>query len=139
MRFIIGLGAFWSSIFGLMIFIKKKTKIKSEFLLALSFTLVGIIMFIAGILNIMKLTVLFLVLFGDAILLYNFIDCIRKKTLKKNIIDSFNKIKEEKMMLPIVLQVFVFAYITIMGFNVHLMHYDNFHDVYISLLFHYHT
>ena len=77
MRFIIGLGAFWSSVFGLMIYIKEKTKIKSEFLLALTFTAIGIIMFMAGILNVMKITVLLLVLFGDFVLVKSFIQCIK--------------------------------------------------------------
>lgn len=126
MRFLIGLFVFWSSILGLMLTIKNKTKIKNEFLLALTFTLVGIIMFIAGILNIMKLTVFILILFGNGVLLYNFVNCIKAKKLKKTIVSCFIKLKEEGQLISLIFQIIIFIYITIMAFHVHLTHYDNF-------------
>ena len=67
MRMVIGLILFWMSIFGYLLFFKKKMKLPYEFILPIVFTLIGIIMFIAGILNMMKEITILVCLLGIVI------------------------------------------------------------------------
>ena len=76
MRFIIGTVLFWITILGIENFIKKKTKIDEIFLLPMTFTLLGIVMFISGILNIMKASSLLILIVGAGYFCYSFINNI---------------------------------------------------------------
>lgn len=112
MIFIVGLILFWLSCLGYFIYLKKKTKLPGELVLPLVFTLIGIIMFIAGILNMMRefsviLCFLGIVLFGYYL-------------YKKEI--------EWKMALSVnfIILLFVFLYITLICGDMRLLHYDNF-------------
>ena len=62
MSFIIGLIVFWISILGIKRFLEDKFRVDKMFSLPLSFTFIGIAMFIAGILNMMKIVVIFILL-----------------------------------------------------------------------------
>lgn len=112
MIFIVGLILFWLSCLGYFFYLKKKTKLPGVLVLPIVFTLIGIIMFIAGILNMMRefsviLCFLGIVLFGY--FLY-----------KKEI--------EWKMALSVnfIILLFVFLYITLICGDMRLLHYDNF-------------
>ena len=116
MRLILGTIIFWIIIFGIKKFLEKKLKIDSAFTLAITFSLIGIIMFISGILNIMPLIAILLSISSIIYLIYS----LHKekptlKDLKKNII-------KPSVYIPII----IFIYITIIGMNMHLTHYDNF-------------
>lgn len=113
MKFILGIILFWIMIIGIKKFIEKKTKIDNIFTLPLTFSLIGIIMFISGILNIMMLTSLMLIIFGCS----NFVISFSKE--KKELL---NIIKNYKTIIIIL----IFIYITLVGLNMHLTHYDNF-------------
>lgn len=113
MRFIIGLMIFWISILGIKWFIEKRFLINEMFSLPLTFTIITIIVFISGILNMMLLVSLILTLCG----LWYFIVNVKNK---KN---SFSKLIKNPSWIIIAV---IFLYITIVGLGMHLMHYDNF-------------
>lgn len=112
MRFIIGLILFWLSNFGYMLFIKKKSKLPYEFILPILFTLIGIVMFLAGILDMMKEISILVCLVGICFLgKYIF-----KKEIKwKNILN-----------VNFILLLIIFVYITVVCGKMMLLHYDNF-------------
>lgn len=112
MRLIIGLILFWFSTFGYLFFFKKKTKLPYEFLLPFIFTLVGIIIFVSGVLNMMKEFCILLCFVGLILFGYNLI--------KKNI--DFKKILNVKFIVLFL----AFLYITIVCGQMNLLHYDNF-------------
>lgn len=116
MRFIIGIICFWLTIFGIKKLLENKFKVSNKFSFILSFTWIGIIIFIAGILNVMKITALLLVICSIGYLVYFAIK--NKKDLKdiKQIIKKPN----------IIIIALIFLYITIMGLGMHITHYDNF-------------
>ena len=112
MRLFIGLILFWVSIFGYLLFFKKKTKIPYEFLLPIVCTLIGIVMFLAGILNMMREFSLLICLVGIILFIYKFV--------KKEI--EFKKILNVNFIILLV----IFLYLTIVCSQMQLLHYDNF-------------
>ena len=116
MRIIIGLILFWITVFGIKIFIENKCMIDSKFSFALGITIIGIIEFIFGILNVMKIGSVLLVL---ASITYLGLLIGKGKYNKKKILEY---VKD-----PIHIVCFlVFIYITIIGLKMHITHYDNF-------------
>ncbi len=113
MRELLGLIIFWLSVFGLSKFLEKKFQIPKHFSLPYVFTLIIIITFIGGILNILRLTSCLLTLLGLSYL----IKLIVTKEITKN---SFSRKSDTIIILVI------YLIITILGFNMHLVHYDNF-------------
>ena len=72
MRLILGTIIFWIMILGINKFLENKFHINKNFTLVLTFSLIGIIVFIAGILNIMKIVSLLLTIsFGLTIFTKN--------------------------------------------------------------------
>lgn len=116
MRFILGLIIFWLSIFGINKFIENKFKIEKNFTFVLSFTLIGITIFMAGILNVIKLTSILLTTTSIAYIIRQ----IYKKRI--NIKEELIKLKNPNFIIMAIL----FIYITIIGYNMHITHYDNF-------------
>lgn len=112
MRMIVGILLFWISIFGYLLLFKKKTKLPYEFILPIVFTLIGIIMFIAGILNIMK----------EIVILICFIGCVifGIKLFKRKI--KFRELLNSNFIILFL----IFLYITIVCSRMNLLHYDNF-------------
>ena len=116
MRLILGTIIFWLTILGFKKLIEDKFKIEKHFTLALSFTMIGIVMFLAGILNMMNLTAILLIISGVGYFGYSlYKDKPKVKTLKK-------KLLKPSVIIPIV----IFTYITLIGMGMHLTHYDNF-------------
>ena len=116
MRLILGTIIFWLAILGIKKLIEDKLKIENNFTLALSFTIIGIVMFIAGILNMMNLIAILITLSGVGYFSYSLYKEKQKvKTLKK-------KLLKPSVIIPII----IFLYITLIGMGMHLTHYDNF-------------
>ena len=87
MRLILGTIIFWIIIFGIKKFLENKFKIDSAFTLAITFSLIGIIMFISGILNIMPLIATLLSISSIIYLIYSLHkEKSTLKDLKKKII-----------------------------------------------------
>ncbi len=116
MRLLLGTIIFWLTILGIKKLIEDKFKIEKSFTLALSFTVIGIIMFLAGILNLMQLTAILLVLVGVGYAIYSTYK--EKPTLKS--------IKKKILKPSVIIPIIIFGYITIIGVGMHLTHYDNF-------------
>ncbi len=116
MRFILGLLVFWLTVFTTKYFLENKFKIPKSFSLPLTFTLIGIYEFILGILNLMLIGSIIYILFS----LGNLVFLIINKKL-----DYKELFKEFKNPLNLICCI-VFIYITFVGINMHLMHYDNF-------------
>ena len=116
MRFIIGIAVFWLSIIGISFFLNRKLKLKEYFALPLTTAVIGIVMFLAGILNILKLTSILIILFS----IYSIITSIIKKEINLDTVKDFFR-KPANIIIII-----VFAYISIMGATMHVTHYDNF-------------
>lgn len=112
MRLILGIILFWLSTFGYLILLKKKTKLPYELILPMIFTIIGILMFLAGILNIMKELSIIICVCGIVSFLYYLV----KKEFK------FKEILNFKFLIMFVL----FLYLTIICSKLHLLHYDNF-------------
>lgn len=112
MKMFIGIILFWLSIFGYLVFFKKKTKLPYELLLPIIFSILGIIMFLAGILNIMNEATILICLAGTAIFIYQLI----KKRLKFKDLLNIN----------FIIFLVVFIYISIIGSKMQILHYDNF-------------
>ena len=112
MRMIVGVVLFWLSTFGYLLFFKKKTKLPYEFILPIVFTLIGIIMFLAGILNIMREITVIICLEGIIFLIYFLV----KKEFR------FKSILNVNFMILFV----ILLYLTIICGKMHLLHYDNF-------------
>ena len=116
MRLVIGLIIFWISIFSIKLFIEKKIKVPNIFSLPLTFTFIGLYMFVLGIINMMKLGSLILIFLS---MIY-FIYLIYKKELTKDYVVGCLK-------NPInILMILMFLFITIISSNLHLIHYDNY-------------
>lgn len=113
---ILGTIIFWLMIFGIKKFIESKTNIEKEFSLALTFSIVGIIMFLAGILNILNITAIVLILSGLVYFCYSF----HKE--KKTLISIKKELVKPSVFIPII----IFSYITLVGMNMRFTHYDNF-------------
>lgn len=113
---IIGLIIFWICIFSIKIFIEDKFKVDNKFSLPLTFSLIGIIEFILGILNLLLMGTLLLI----ALSLIYFIYLIKNKKITINKIKNYfnNPIK-------LIITIF-FIYITFISIGMHLTHYDNF-------------
>lgn len=116
MRLLIGTIIFWFTTIGIKKYIEDKFKIENFFTLPLAFTVIGIVMFIAGILNMMKIISILLVLAGCSYLAYYLYK--EKITIKE--------IRKKLKKPAVVIMLIVFAYITIIGMGMHLTHYDNF-------------
>lgn len=116
MRFVLGLSAFWISIIGICLFVNKKLKLKEYLSLPITTAVIGVVMFLAGILNILKLTSVLIVFFSASYIIYSIV----KKEVTFDALKSF--LKKPANIIIIV----VFAYITIMGATMHITHYDNF-------------
>lgn len=116
MRLILGTIIFWIIILGIKKFIEDKFKIDNAFTLALAFSAVGIIMYIAGILNMMALTAITLMISSLTYLGYKLHK--EKPSIKK----LKETIKQPSVFIPII----IFIYITIIGAGMHITLYDNF-------------
>lgn len=116
MQLIIGTILFWIVILGYMKILDKKYGIEKLFLLPITFSSLGIIVFIAGILNMIPLVTILLILIG--IILFGYYTYKEKPTIK----DLKENIKKPSVFIPII----IFTYITLVGMNMHLTHYDNF-------------
>lgn len=112
MRFIIGLILFWLSTIGYVLYTNKKTNLPYFLSLPLVFTLISIAIFISGILNIMKLILVLIWFLGFACFVYY----LFKKQINSKKMITINSI----------LFIIVVIYITIIGPQLHLLHYDNF-------------
>lgn len=112
MRLVIGLICFWVSTIGYLVLLNKKTKLPYELLLPLWFTVNGIIMFFAGILNILKLASILLCISGIVIFIYHL---VKKKIKFKELITTNT-----------IIFLVVILYLTLVTKNMHLLHYDNF-------------
>lgn len=113
MFFLLGFICFLISIFGFSFEIRKRFDIKIEFIFSIVFSLIGLLMFIAGLLNIMKLTALILCFSGIYFSVQNIIkhEKIVKETFSNN--NTY-------------IYLIVIIFISIVGYNMHLVHYDNF-------------
>ena len=116
MRLILGTIIFWIMILGINKFLENKFHINKNFTLVLTFSLIGIIVFIAGILNIMKIVSLLLIISSVIYFVYSL--CKEKPKL--------SKIKEEILKPHVIIPTTIFIYITMNGMDMHLTHYDNF-------------
>ena len=116
MRFILGLIIFWITIFGIKVFIENELKLNKKYSFLFSFTLIGLIEFFLGILNIMKI--------GSLLIVVSSICYILNMLIKKkiNLKTVANDLKNPKNIICTL----IFTYITIIGLNMHLTHYDNF-------------
>ena len=103
---------FWFSTFGYLLWLKKKTEIPPELLLPITFSVIGIIVFLSGILNMMVEITFVIYLLG--LILY------LKSLLRKNI--NFKLLITPNLIIIF----FVLLYISIICYNLHLLHYDNF-------------
>lgn len=112
MRMIVGLILFWLSIFGYLLLFKKKTKLPYELLLPIIFSLIGLTVFLAGILNMMKEVTILICLIG-CIIFFNSV--IKKEVEFKSI-----------MNINFLIFFIIFLYITIVCSRMNLLHYDNF-------------
>lgn len=112
MRLFLGIIIFWMSIFGYLLYFKKKTKLPYELLLPIIFSLIGILMFLSGILNIMVIATILICLTGIVLFI--------QKIIKKEF--------ELKKLLNINFLIFliVFIYISIVCSRMQILHYDNF-------------
>lgn len=112
MRMFMGLVLFWLSTFGYLLFFKKKTKLPYEFILPMVFTLIGIIIFLAGILNMMREITVIVCLGGIIFLIYAL---VKKEFKFKNILN-----------VNFLILFVIFLYLTVICGKMHLLHYDNF-------------
>ena len=112
MRFLIGIVLLILSILGYLNLSRRYLKIPFELLLPIIFSVIGIIVFISGLLNILKVSSILICLIGIIFLIYD---------LKKR---QFVIHKEFNVNMGIIL--FMFIYFTILCFSAHLEHYDNF-------------
>ncbi|MDD7132045.1 MAG: hypothetical protein PUH84_02885 [Firmicutes bacterium] len=119
MREILGIVIFWISTIGYVFILKDKTKLTKELLLPMTFTLIGISMFISGILNLMKEISIVICLVGVLLTLYYGLK-------KKKFNQIFLNIKNRKININIFLVICLLIYISIIGTHMHLLHYDNF-------------
>ena len=115
MRAVFGILLFWIIVISTKQFLENKCKIDRNYSLVLTFTGIGIYEFLLGILNLMQLgTILYIM----ASLIY-FAYCLIKKKIHFP--------KKETLKDPAILGMSVlFIYVTIIGFQMHLTHYDNF-------------
>ncbi len=116
MKFILGVFVFWFIIFTTKYFIENKFKVPKLFSLPLTFTLIGLYEFILGILNCMLLGSIIYIVFS----IFFFIYLIKNKKIDYKAI--LNSCKDPVHLICIL----VFIYITFVGANMHLIHYDNF-------------
>ena len=116
MRLIIGLIIFWISILSIKIFIERNIKVPKVFSLAVTFTLIGLYLFVLGIINMMKLGSLILIFLA---MIY-FIYLIYKKEITIKYIKECLKNKVN------IIVIILFILITIISCNLHLIHYDNY-------------
>lgn len=116
MRLILGTIIFWIIIFGIKKILENKFKIDSAFTLPIAFSIIGIMMFSSGILNIMPIVAIIIILFG---LIY-FIYSVHKEN------PTLKNLKKEVVKPNIFIPIIIFIYITLVGMNMHLTHYDNF-------------
>jgi len=112
MRLIFGVILFWLSNLGFLFFIKKRTKLPYELILPILFSIIGILMFLAGILNIMKEMAIIICLMG----LFSLGWFIWKKEIKV----------EKKLYINMIIMLVVLIYITFICSEMRLLHYDNF-------------
>ena len=110
--FLIGIIIFWVSTLGYVLFLNKKTKLPYSLSLPFVFTIITLVVFIAGIINIIKIATLVICVTGFLIFLYYLI--------KKQI--DFKRFLSINCLLFIA----VIIYITIVCKNMHFLHYDNF-------------
>lgn len=116
MRFIIGLIIFWISVLSIKLYTEKKFKVPNTFSLAVTFTFIGLYLFVLGIINMMKLGSLILIFLS---MIY-FIYLIYKKELTI-------KYFKDCLKNPInIIMIIMFILITIISSNLHLIHYDNY-------------
>ena len=116
MRLILGLILFWLSITGITIFIEEKIKIDNRLSFPFTFILIGILEYIFGILNILKIGSL--VLFLSSLIYLVFVFIKDKQIIK----DYLKRIKN----LSNIIIILIFIYITVIGSISHIIHYDNF-------------
>lgn len=116
MRLILGTIIFWIMILGIKKFLENKLNIDKNFTLVLTFSTIGLLIFIAGILNIMKIVSLLLIISS---ILYFFYTIYKEKP-------NIKKIKDNILKPSNIIPIIIFTYITIIGMNMHLTHYDNF-------------
>ncbi len=105
----------WISLFGIFLFVHNKFKVKKEFAMPITFLSIILILFVASLLNILKLCSLLIFLFGLGYLAYLF---IRKKIS----IDFIKKSFDYKTILVLVLIIFV----SIISYRLTFTSYDNF-------------
>ena len=112
MRFILGLIIFWITIFGIKVFIENELKLNKKYSFLFSFTLIGLIEFFLGILNIMKI--------GSLLIVVSSICYILNMLIKKKI--NLKKVANDLKNPKNIICTLVFTYITIIGLNMHLTH-----------------
>lgn len=113
---ILGILLFWIIIFSIKCFLEEQCKVDSKYSFVLTFTSIGIIEFILGIFNLMAIGTILLVASSIFYLIYK----VKNHTIKREEIGKW--LKEPTHILLILL----FLYITIIGYQMHLTHYDNF-------------
>ena len=112
MRFFVGFIIFWVSIIGYLNIFKRRFKIPLELLFPLLFTCISLIIFLAGILNMLKVCSLLICLGGIVLLFY---DLFKKRFVLPKYLN-----------INIFIILAFFLYFTIICFNMHVMHYDNY-------------
>ena len=112
MIFVIGIILFWMSVIGYLELVKNKFNIPNEFILPIVFSCFGIIIFLAGILNVMVEVSVLLCATGIILLIKSL--CDRKFLLN----DYFN--------INFLIIIVMFIYFTFICSQLHLLHYDNF-------------
>ena len=106
---------FWLSIIGFWLYFKYNYKIKDELILGLIFIFLSLILFIFGLLNILKVGSIFLLGLGIFLLI------LQIKNNRKKISEDIKKTNYN-----IVIIIAMLIYVTIVFSDFHLIHYDNF-------------
>lgn len=116
MRVFLGIILFWLSIIGLCNFVKKRFKLKEYFSLPIVTAMLGVVMFLAGILNILKIASILILAVSIGYLIYSI---IKKEITLSTLKDFFTNPQN-------IIIIIVFVYISILGSQMHLTRYDNF-------------
>lgn len=115
MKEILFIVLFWISTLGYCLYVKNRFNLKDELILPFVFISVSLFIFICGILNILTLGSIICLIFGMVL----FITRVKKDF--KTILSNLKKPNINMLIIFILL-----LYVTIVFFNLHFLHYDNF-------------
>ena len=106
---------FWASTLGYFLFVKNKLKLDDELIFGFIFIILTFLLFIFGILNMLRLGSLIILLSGIVAFIY------LMKTDNEFVIHNIKRPNYNILLILI-----LFVYVTIVFSNFHLIHYDNF-------------